>query len=331
MTATDIIEAARAGDEEVLADLALRPDGRYQYDETTLRQATNHVSDVLRKGFEGRPDEDFPRVVIGWGKCRVGSTAMTNLFGIAGVPAYYQPVKTVLRYLLTGGVGNPWNLPDDRPVLFAKEMAGPYVHCEALFNPVACLVRAGWPASRIQLLVLDREPRASLSSWMNKWAERIGRERVAENYLLSSLSYARMRAYADANGIGVTHCPYEASRAPDRTVERLFTALGLTDLYRPEILTGWGRSGDLNSEHSKVIHPVEPREFVVPGIHGAGDGYLYQTRSSAGLSSAEAAVAEEARAQYEISVRRSVRELDLPRDVQETIYASQSHDGSAHV
>jgi hypothetical protein len=89
----------------------------------------------------------------------VDSTALTNLFGIAGVPAYYQPVKTVVRYELLGGRGNPWELPEAE-VVFAKEMTGPCVYCEALFNPIRCLVEAGYPPAQLHLIVLERDPRS---------------------------------------------------------------------------------------------------------------------------------------------------------------------------
>ena len=46
-----------------------------------------------------------------WGKARVGSTALNNLFGMAGMPSYYQPLKAILRDALVGSALTPWIVP----------------------------------------------------------------------------------------------------------------------------------------------------------------------------------------------------------------------------
>jgi len=313
---TDVFPMLRdlaASDSPRLDEVPLPPDGRYQLAETTMASVTACVVDVLRSGFRGRRADEYPLFVVGWGRCRVGSTAITNLFGVAGVPAYYQPVKTIARFALTSGQGAPFPVPDGEDAIFAKEMAGPYVPCEALFNPVGCLLAAGWPAARLHLLVLDRAPRDSLDSWMAKWEEKIGRERVVENYLLSTLNYARMRSFAAAEGVAVTHFPYEASRRPEATVPRLFARLGIADRWAPGILSGWGASGDLNSEHALVRYPVEPEPYVVPGLHGNADEYRYRPRRVELLTGDELAVADrpEVVASYRTSVDACREELHV--------------------
>ena len=245
---------------------------------------------------------------------------MTNLFGMADIPAYYQPVKTIARHRLAGDDGRSWGPFDGKKVLFAKEMAGPYVHYEALFNPIDILIKAGWPISQLHLLILDRDPQASLSSWFNKWETRIGRQRVLDNFLLSSLNYARIRSYADRVSVGVTHFPYEASRLPELAVEKLFDAIGIGHHFSPSILTGWGDSGDLNSNQSRVINPDEPEPYIVPGLHGTGDSYRYQHRAADDLTGPEIEVARSLQASYDISVERCATELNLqPEELQAII------------
>ncbi|WP_328912964.1 MULTISPECIES: hypothetical protein [unclassified Streptomyces] len=296
-----------------LPDTELPPDGRYQLTTTTVRAMDEAVNATLRAGFRGRPAEDFPTLVVGWGRCRVGSTAITNLFGIAGVPAYYQPVKTIARYELTGGTGSPFVLPDGETALFAKEMAGPYLAYECLFNPIRNLIESGWPADRLRLLVLDREPVASMDSWMAKWEERIGRSRVVDNFLLATANYPVVRRYAESAGVQVTHFPYEASRQPETTVARLFGRLGLSDRYRPDILTGWGAAGDLNSENALVRYPAEPEAYVVPGIHGNEKDYRFRQRTISRLTEEEQdmARAPEVRDRYLESVARCCDDLGI--------------------
>lgn len=315
-----LIDAA-AADSADLADIPLLPDGRYQRDEATIGKLSDDVSAVLRAGF--RDVTGFPLLIIGWGRCRVGSTAMTNLFGISGVAAYYQPVKTIARFRLVGEEGSPWRFNPAERVLFAKEMAGPYVPYEALFNPVQCLLGAGWPADRLQLLVLDREPRASLDSWMAKWEVKIGRERVIENFLLSTANYDRMRAFARREGVATTHFPYEASRAPGETVRWLFERIGIGDLFDEAILSGWGASGDLNSADSKMYYPAEPEPYVVPGLHGQGDAYSYQPRKISQLRDDELRFADDKAvvASYRRSVESCCEELQVSPEWRQRIFS----------
>jgi hypothetical protein len=281
------------------------------------------VVETLRSGFAGCRHDDFPLFVVGWGRCRVGSTAITNLFGVAGVPAYYQPVKTIARFVLAGGRGEPWPVPAGHRAVFAKEMAGPYVPYEALFNPVGLLLAAGWPADRVHLLVLDRAPGDCLDSWMAKWEGKIGRRRVVENYLLSTCNYARMRSFAAAEGVATTHFPYEASRRPEETVPRLFDRLGIGDRYAARILSSWGDSGDLNSEHALIHYPVEPEPYVVPGLHGSADEYRYRPRRIEALTAdeLEAAAADEVTASYRASVEGCCAELGIDGALRAELFA----------
>lgn len=303
-----------------LDDIPLPPDGKYQRDEVTIRKISDEVSAVLRDGFRGVTE--FPLLVVGWGRCRVGSTAMTNLFGMAGVPAYFQPVKAVARYRLAGGKGEPWEFPSAEGILFAKEMAGPYVPYEALFNPVRCLLDAGWPADRLHLLVLDREPRASLDSWMSKWEGKIGRQRVIENFLLSTANYGRMRTFARREGIAATHFPYEASTVPGETVRRLFERIGIGARFDERMLSGWGASGDLNSADAKIHYLAEPEQYSVPGIHGRADAYNYQPRRISQLRDDEVCFADSAPvvSSYRTSVECCCAELQVSPEWRQKIF-----------
>jgi len=320
MTAT-LSELLTTGAPE-LWDVELPADDRYQLHNTTARAVTDDLVDTLRSGFTGRPADDYPLLVVGWGRCRVGSTAITNLFGMADVLAYYQPVKTIARFLLSGEPGTPWKLPEGERVLFAKEMAGPYVPYECIFNPIRCLIEAGWPADRLHLLVLDREPAACLDSWMATWESRIGRDRVVENFGLCTANYAVMRVYAEDTGVALTHFPYEASRRPEIVVPRLFARIGIADRYRPGLLTGWGDAGDLNSEHARIHYPIEPEAYVVAGIHGNEQEYRFRRREVRGLTARERSVAARPDVQhnYRESVSRFCRDLDIDEELRAELF-----------
>ncbi|WP_433498212.1 hypothetical protein ACQP1K_25440 [Sphaerimonospora sp. CA-214678] len=311
-TSVPLTELLAVGAPE-LWDVELAPDNRYQTRTVTVREVTDAVVATLRAGFDGLAPDDFPRLIVGWGRCRVGSTAITNLFGMAGISSYYQPVKTIARFVLSGGEGAPWRLPDGEPVLFAKEMAGPYVPYECVFNPVQCLIDAGWPAGRLHLLVLDRDPAACLDSWMAKWAPKIGRDRVVANFRLSTANYLAMRAFAEQAGVTTTHFPYEASRRPEIVVPRLFAGLGVADRFSPAILTAWGAAGDLNSDSARIHYPAEPEAYVVPGLHGNEQEYRFREREIRELTPQERAVADDpgVRDRYRESIDLCRADLDL--------------------
>jgi hypothetical protein len=244
-------------------------------------------------------------LILGWGKCRVGSTAITNLFGLAGVPAFYQPIKTAARHHLVGATPDPWRLPSGAEFVFAKESAGPYVHYESLFNPLEILLEAGWPANRLHLVVLDRHPAPALASWIDKWSGLIGRHRIVENFVLASLNYSRMRRFATARSVPITHYPYELSRTPQSSVPALFDCLGLADRYQPAILTGWR---DLNASEAFSI-PREPEPYVVQNLHGKDDRFEFRFRSVDGLTADEWAIVTSARIldRYRTSVRLALQ------------------------
>ena len=156
------------GPEGALENEPLAPDGKYQTRTVTLRQLTDEVASRLSRSLQSRSVADLPLLFCSWGKCRVGSTALTNLFGIAGIPALYQPVKTMARHRLLGGEPQIWSPPraSEHPHIFSKEMAGPYLVAETIFNPLNMMIAAGYPPEKLHLLVLDREPYASLASWI---------------------------------------------------------------------------------------------------------------------------------------------------------------------
>jgi hypothetical protein len=292
MTATygdfdDLVRQVREND-CALGTRELRPDGRYQSRTTTMKQVIDEVIQAMAAGLRGRSLADLPRVIVGWGKCRVGSTALTNLFGIAGAPSYYMPVKTAMRHRLLEGQAAPWAVTHaaKSPFVFAKEMAGPYLLIECLFNPLEVLVKAGYPASLIDLVVLERDPARSLDSWLNKWTERVGADKLLQHYVLATLNAGRIRAYAAAHGIRTTHFVYEASRLPMLTVGRLFDRLGIGEFFSAHVVDDWAEKGALSSDKSLIIYPEEPAPYVVPGLHASEQRYQYKERATS-LVSAE--------------------------------------------
>jgi hypothetical protein len=45
------------------------------------------------------------------------------------------------------------------PHIFCKDVGGPYLMAECLYIPLQMLIEAGYPADRLHLIMLDRDPR----------------------------------------------------------------------------------------------------------------------------------------------------------------------------
>lgn len=277
----DVVKEVRDNDPGI-SDRVLEPDGYFQTRRTNLNEISRAVIELNRPILSKRNSTNLPTVVFAWGKCRVGSTALTNLFGMAGVPAYYNPVKTAVRHFVVESQGQGWDIPprSENLFVFAKEMSGPYFLADCIINPLQILVESGYPTDRIELLLLDRDPYRSLASWLNKWSHIMPEERLVQHYVLSALNGIRIRAYGEKLGIRVSHYVYEASRIPDVTVQRMFERLGVGRLYHGNVVDNWNERGALASERSKIIFPPAPKQHTTPGLHASEPHYRYKERSA---------------------------------------------------
>jgi uncharacterized NAD(P)/FAD-binding protein YdhS len=305
-------------DHPSLDTMVLAMDGTYQTRPAALGELMWEVKDCLAEAFRNWAPEDFPTLYCAWGRCRVGSTALTNLFGVAGIPSYFQPVKVVLRHRLVGHAGEPWTVPQasKQPHIFSKEMAGPYVMAESLFLPLEPLIEAGWPADKLHMIMLDRDPASSLASWLEKWSDRIPEDRLIQNYVISTLNALRIESHARRHGVAVTRYVYEASRDATGSIRKLFDRLGLGARYTESAVTDWKERGQIESKSSGITFLSEPRVYTVTGIHGSDTAYRYRSRKTASLTDAQLAVLERYRIHdmYRASVDACIRDLSLDID-----------------
>jgi len=268
-------------DDPSLSNLWLEPDGKYQTLGFALAAMTSEIVAILSRAFKERATDDFPTLYYGWGRCRVGSTALCNLFGTAGLPAYFQPVKSAMRNVLTGSAPVPWILPAaaEQPHVFSKEVAGPYLMAECLYIPLQILIEAGYPPDRLHLIMLDRDPVLSLASWLNKWSDRVPRDRLLKHFVVASLNAVRVEGYAARQGVATSHYIHEASREPVRAAAALFHRLGLSDRFSAAAVTDWDGVEAFDTDRSSLIFTPEPDVYFVPDIHRAGPGYRYLDRN----------------------------------------------------
>jgi hypothetical protein len=278
-------------DDPSLARLVLEPFGGYQARSITVEALMREVKDCFAEGFRRRGSDEFPTLYCAWGKSRVGSTALASLFGVAGLPSYYQPVKAVMRQCLNGEAGVPM-VPADaakHPHVFAKETAGPYLMAECLIIPLQAMIEAGYPADKLHVIVLDREPLSSLASWINKLSHRVPEALLVRHYILAALNILRVENYARRHGVPMTHYVYECSKEPVRSAQALFDRIGLGGRFTSGLVKDW----ELESGPAGVIFPTEPHIYDVPGLHAAETAYQYRPGGGATLNPAYAELLEQ--------------------------------------
>lgn len=298
-----------------LETLWLQPFGEFQARFVALDTVMREVTDCLAADFRRRPADDFPMLYFAWGKCRVGSTPLNNLFGMAGMPSYYQPVKVTLRDALAGRPLTPWIVPSaaEQPHIFSKETAGPFVLAECLFVALQALIEAGYPQDKLHVIMLDREPASALASWLDKLETRAPAGVLLRNYVIAALNAIRVEDYARRQGLPVTHYVYEASKEAVTSVRVLFDRLGIAGRFTEDTVTDWRETGQLQSEKSRIIFPDEPEFYTTAGIHGSDIAYRYRARPTASLTGFQRETLERCGVNdvYRASVQACVRDFGL--------------------
>lgn len=188
---------------------------------------------------------------------------MLRVFAASGVPAYFQPLKNILRWRMQGGEAG-WVLPHlPGGMIYLKETLGPYTQAEAAFNPLQVLLQAGLPPERCSLLILGRAPLDVWASWKHWWRDCTSLDLLALAYQTTE----RIRQQAHQAQIPVTSLVYEALRdnPPKRVVRGLFARLGIK--FQMRAVQGWQGLPAFGAAGSNIILPVEPPRFITPDIH----------------------------------------------------------------
>jgi hypothetical protein len=330
MTSADSVE--RLADlikcqDPALDTMLLSPVGGFQSRTVTLEALMREVTECLAENFRHRLAEDFPMLCFASGKARVGSTALSNLFGMTGMPSYYQPLKAILRDALVGRSLTPWIVPSasDQPSIFSKETIGPYVLAESLFNPLQLLIEAGYPRHRLHLIALDREPASALASWLDKLISRAPEATLLAHYVVAALSAARVASYAKQQGVPITHYVYEVSKEPISSVRVLFNRLGLSNSFTENAVTSWREPGQTEVNNARVIFPSEATIYKVPNLHTSDCAYRYQRRATVSLSETQLHILERCGVNdvYRASVAACIRDLDLSAAASERLFGDQ--------
>lgn len=317
-----------ASNDASLGTLHLGADGIFQTRDMNSESAASEVVSHLR-GVLGRTDpRDLPHLYYACGRARVGSTALTNVFGMAGIPSYYQPVKSILRHVLNDTTAPAWDIGARQKHVFAKETFGPYTLAECLYQPLDMLISAGYPAHKIDLIAFDREPMSTLASWLAKWTDRMPAQRLAFHFVLAGLNVDRVMNSARSHGIRTTTYVYELSKDPVFAVGKLFDRLAIPSLFSTATVNGWHEGGDLASEKSSIIFADEPDVFNVPGLHGSDGAYRFHAREAAEVPEPYVLLLEKmsASASYHASIQSCISDLEIGPAKAEAIFGSAGRD-----
>ena len=235
----------------------------YQRREVDLGEIVNRIKIDDHK--------NIPDIILTIGPCRSGTTALLRLFGATGIDSYYQPIKTILRWLLQDEdkeMAHTWTIPKGR-LIYVKETIGPYTSIESSLNPLTILSGIvndyDIIKRKIKILITGREPSDTWYSWRTYFADKnIPIETLFNNFIQAYRTVEEIRQEAIKNGMKVIHFVYEANQYPEVAAASLFKKLGIEN---PPVLYGWNSLPEMGTEGSNIFLPDEPQPFIVEGIH----------------------------------------------------------------
>jgi hypothetical protein len=216
----------------------------------------------------------MPNVILAISPCRCASTVFMRVFGYAGIPAHFQPLKRIYRWDILGR-DEIWKIPPrpDGPVFF-QETIGPHTPLEASFDPLSILFRAGYPTEKIHDLLMGRDPVSVWSSWKDWWE---GSTSVALfNQTFRTAETIRLQELQ--KGIKITTFLYEALRENETgmVIQSLFQALGVE--YTPQAIRGWHQLPGFGQEGSNVFWYDGPPVNHQWGVTLPNQGGLFHER-----------------------------------------------------
>ncbi|MEN8130107.1 MAG: sulfotransferase family protein [Pseudomonadota bacterium] len=206
---------------------------------------------------------DVSRIVLIVSPCRSGSTVMLRVFGASDIVSHFQVLKNTLRWRMQGEI-RPWQIPHGHDkVIVLKETLGPFTDEECRFNPLQLLLQAGYPADRLKIVILSRDPFQTWASWQRWWGKKTNPELFIKTYLCVE----ELRKQADLAGINLTCLCYDIFRDhyAGEVLGKLFYRLGL--VWSSRVLEGWNNLPSFGDPGSNIVLPEEPFRFVTSEIH----------------------------------------------------------------
>lgn len=215
---------------------------------------------------------ELPELILLCGPCRSGTTALSNIFVQAGIESHMQPLKSIRRAKAIGEQIPIWELTGKNSIIHSKETFGEKEESE-FFNPVEILLDLGYPAEKLKVIVMLRDPAQILTSWERLYGESVKRENLARAFSLTD----KVRTFCKSNGIKTIPYVHEAIKYnhPRLVASRLFKKL---ELAFSDNFVNWQEKpkfGDKNRSNSHLHFYDSPPEKFIEGVRDWG-GYTYR-------------------------------------------------------
>ncbi len=240
----------------------------YQKCSTSLTQVAQHVQ------FNPATTAS---IILSVSPCRSGTTILLRVFGASSVPAHFQQLKNILRWLLQGEAFT-WQIPSyPTQRIFLKETLGPYTPTESQFNPLQVLLEAGFPKEKLHILIIGRDPLATWGSWYQFWRGKTQVEYFIESYRATEIVRQQAQALEIASSVLIYEC-FQIHPIP-QVFQALFKRLEIP--YSPITIGGWDKLPAFGAVGSNIVLPTEPPVFITPDIHAPVEkaiGFIYKHR-----------------------------------------------------
>lgn len=227
------------------------------------------VNSVARKHIQ-IPDNP-PEMLLIIGPCRVGTTALSNSLSRLGFTAYMQPIKSMRRAAEEEEPVTDWKIDGEQSYVISKETLGPKTEAE-FFNPLEILLELGYPAHKLHLIGICREPRSTLGSWVRMW------NKVPINGFIKSFQLTNeIIDQAQKCGINTAYYVHEAIGAnnPDMVLDRLIKKMAIPIKKRSLNPAKWTSGPAFASAGSNIALFDNPPDRFITGVK-EGTSYHYR-------------------------------------------------------
>ncbi|GEM_PF-2352660 len=226
-----------------------------------------------------------PHLISIVGPNRSGTTAFAEIFARLGIPNYLQPIKSIRRAIQENDKVPYFQLYQNIPLAVHKETLGSSEESE-FFDPIETLLQAGYPAEKIHLIAMLRDPAMTLTSW-----NRIYQDKVNVPGLMQAIQQVvEIADQAESRGIQTTRYVHEMARDndPETIAAQLFQRVGirLNDSSTIKQTVNWTRGPRFGSAESTGIFYDQPPEIFVEGVK-TRPGYQYDRNQQVNITPAQ--------------------------------------------
>jgi len=223
--------------------------------------------------------KNIPNLIIIVGPCRVGTTALANIFSKVGLTVYMQPIKSARRAKEAGEKIVQWKILEGN-IVVAKETLGPKTEAE-FFDPIKILLKAGYPKEKLILIPIIRDSRKTLASWRSMWIS-LNLEKFVQTYKLV------LEIKNKAESMGIKTIPYVHEVTRDQSsyavIRKLFKKIGLKKSISKNVID-WTKGRKFGKDSNLKFYDAPSDRFVKEVK--SWETYKYQEEPYLQLSSSD--------------------------------------------